>query len=143
MSPALQAKVVPAVAEALRAKRLKAVVSAPDETNPGIFADDWAGYPASVRAQVGQLNVHTYGQDRRTSARDIAKAADKPLWMSEVDGSWGTKQDFTAMDSGLGIAARVIDDLRELEPRAWLLWQAGLAKACIPRTGRRFKTTTP
>ncbi|NKE62105.1 ricin-type beta-trefoil lectin domain protein [Lentzea sp. PSKA42] len=124
MSPALQAKVVPAVADALRAKRLKAVVSAPDETNPGIFADDWAGYPASVRSQVGQLNVHTYGQDRRTSARDIAKAAGKPLWMSEVDGSWGTGQNFTAMDSGLGIAARVIDDLRELEPSAWLLWQA-------------------
>ncbi|WP_112267075.1 RICIN domain-containing protein [Lentzea terrae] len=124
MSPALQAKVVPAVADALRAKRLKAVVSAPDETNPGIFADDWAGYPASVRNQVGQLNVHTYGQDRRTSARDIAKAADKPLWMSEVDGSWGNSQNFTAMDSGLGIAARVIDDVRELEPRAWLLWQA-------------------
>ncbi|GGU24739.1 RICIN domain-containing protein [Lentzea flava] len=124
MSPALQAKVVPAVVEALRAKRLKAVVSAPDETNPGIFADDWAGYPASVRQQLGQLNVHTYGQDRRTSARDIAKAADKPLWMSEVDGSWGNSQNFTAMDSGLGIAARVIDDLRELEPRAWLLWQA-------------------
>ncbi|MFI6096191.1 RICIN domain-containing protein [Lentzea sp. NPDC051213] len=124
MGPALQAKVVPALADALRAKRLKAVVSAPDETNPGIFADDWAGYPASVRGQVGQLNVHTYGQDRRTSARDIAKAAAKPLWMSEVDGSWGSGQSFTAMDSGLGIAARVIDDLRELEPRAWLLWQA-------------------
>jgi O-glycosyl hydrolase len=124
MSPALQAKVVPAVADALRAKRLKATVSAPDETNPGIFADDWAGYPAAVRSQVGQLNVHTYGQDRRTSARDIAKAADKPMWMSEVDGSWGNSQNFTAMDSGLGIAARVIDDLRELEPRAWLLWQA-------------------
>ncbi len=124
MGPALQAKVVPAVAEALRAKRSKTVVSAPDETNPGIFADDWAGYPAAVRDKVGQLNVHTYGQDRRTSARDIAKAADKTLWMSEVDGSWGDSQNFTAMDSGLGIAARVIDDLRELEPRAWLLWQA-------------------
>jgi len=124
MGPALQAKVVPAVAEALRAKRSKTVVSAPDETNPGIFADDWAGYPAAVREKVGQLNVHTYGQDRRTSARDIAKGADEKLWMSEVDGSWGDSQNFTAMDSGLGIAARVIDDLRELEPRAWLLWQA-------------------
>ena len=124
ISPALQAKVVPALAEALRAKRLKATVSAPDETNPDLFADDWAAYPAAARDKVGQLNVHTYGQDRRTAARDIAKAADKPLWMSEVDGSWGPGQSFTAMDSGLGIAERVIDDLRELEPRAWLLWQA-------------------
>jgi O-glycosyl hydrolase len=124
MGPALQAKVVPAMADALRANRLKAVVSAPDETNPGIFADDWAGYPAAVRDRVGQLNVHTYGTARRTSARDIAKGSHKPLWMSEVDGHWGTGQNFTSMDPGLGMAERVIDDLRELEPRAWLLWQA-------------------
>ncbi|HEX7301826.1 RICIN domain-containing protein [Lentzea sp.] len=124
LGPALQAKVLPAMAEALRANGLRASVSAPDETNPGTFADDWAGYPASARAQVGQLNVHTYGTARRTSARDIAKGSGKPLWMSEVDGHWGTGQSFTSMDPGLGIAERVIDDLRELEPRAWLLWQA-------------------
>ncbi|GLY47063.1 RICIN domain-containing protein [Lentzea sp. NBRC 102530] len=124
LGPTLQAKVVPAMAEALRANRVGATVSAPDETNPGLFADDWAGYPAAVRAQVGQVNVHTYGTARRTSARDIAKGAGKPLWMSEVDGHWGTGQSFTSMDPGLGIAERVIDDLRELEPRAWLLWQA-------------------
>ncbi|MCX2951793.1 RICIN domain-containing protein [Lentzea sp. NEAU-D7] len=124
IGPALQAKVVPAMAQALRANEVKATVSAPDETNPGIFADDWAAYPASVRAQVSQLNVHTYGTARRTSARDIAKGAGKPLWMSEVDGHWGSGQSFTSMEPGLGIAERVIDDLRELEPRAWLLWQA-------------------
>ncbi|MCO1576949.1 RICIN domain-containing protein [Crossiella sp. SN42] len=124
MGPALQAKVIPPVAAALRAKSLRAAVSAPDETNPGIFAENWAGYPAEVRAKVGQLNVHTYGTGRRTSARDIAKGADKPLWMSEVDGSWGSGQSFTSMDPGLGIAERVIDDLRELEPRSWQLWQA-------------------
>jgi O-glycosyl hydrolase len=124
LGPALQAKVVPVMAEALRAKRVQAEVSAPDETNPGIFAENWAGYPESVRAQVGQLNVHTYGTGRRTTARDIAKGAKKPLWMSEVDGHWGTGQSFTSMDPGLGMAERVIDDLRELEPRAWLLWQA-------------------
>jgi len=124
MGPALQSKVVPAMADALRAKHLKATVSAPDETNPGTFASDWAGYSPSAREKLGQLNVHTYGTDRRTTARDIAKSAGKPLWMSEVDGHWGAGQSFTSMDPGLGIAERVIDDLRELEPRAWLLWQA-------------------
>ncbi|GAA2659113.1 MULTISPECIES: RICIN domain-containing protein [Actinosynnema] len=124
MSPALQAKVIPSMVQALRDKGLTAAVSAPDETNPGTFAADWAGYPASVRAQVGQLNVHTYGTGQRTSARDIAKGADKPLWMSEVDGSWGSGQSFTSMDPGIGIAERVVDDLRELEPRSWVLWQA-------------------
>ncbi|MCS7475245.1 RICIN domain-containing protein [Umezawaea endophytica] len=124
LGPALQAEVVPAVAAALARAATDAVVSAPDETNPGTFATDWNGYPQAVRGQVGQLNVHTYGTARRTSARDIAKGAAKPLWMSEVDGSWGDGQSFTSMDPGLGIAERVIDDLRELEPVSWLLWQA-------------------
>ncbi|MEO6084443.1 MAG: RICIN domain-containing protein [Umezawaea sp.] len=124
LGPALQARVVPVVAAALRAKSLSAVVSAPDETDPDLFLADWAGYPAAARAQVGQLNVHTYGTSRRTAARDTAKGTGKPLSMSEVDGSWGTGQSFTSMDPGLGIAERVTDDLRELEPRSWALWQA-------------------
>ncbi|MEO6081691.1 MAG: RICIN domain-containing protein [Umezawaea sp.] len=124
MSPELQAKVIPAVAAELEKARTKAVVSAPDETNPGTFATNWNGYPQTVRDQVGQLNVHTYGTSRRTSARDIAKGSGKPLSMSEVDGSWGVGQSFTSMEPGLGIAERVIDDLRELEPRSWMLWQA-------------------
>jgi O-glycosyl hydrolase len=119
--PALQAQVIQALRRQLAGARTKAVISAPDETNPGLFAQDWYGYPGEAQAAVDQLNVHTYGTGQRTSARDVAKAERRPLWMSEVEGSWGN--DFTSMDSGLGIAQRIIDDIRELEPSAWVLWQ--------------------
>ena len=119
--PQLQAKVVEALRRALAGARTTAGVSAPDETNPGTFVTDWYGYPATAQAAVDQLNVHTYGTGQRTSVRDIAKAEQRPLWMSEVEGSWG--HDFTSMDSGLGMAKRIIDDIRELEPSAWVLWQ--------------------
>jgi len=120
--PQLQSQVVEALRRALDgATSTKAGVAAPDETNPGTFVKDWYGYSAAAQAAVDQLNVHTYGTGQRTSARDIAKAEQRPLWMSEVEGSWG--HDYTSMDSGLGMAQRIIDDIRELEPSAWVLWQ--------------------
>ncbi|GAB7044317.1 MULTISPECIES: glycoside hydrolase [Catenuloplanes] len=119
--PALQATVIEALAARLATARTDARVSAPDETNPGTFVTDWYGLTPAARDAVSQLNVHTYGTGQRTAARDVAKAEQRPLWMSEVEGSWGN--DYTSMDSGLGMAQRIIDDLRELEPTAWVLWQ--------------------
>ena len=47
-------------------------------------------YPADVKAVVSRMNVHTYGTAQRTAVRDLSKSDDKPLWMSEVEGSWAT-----------------------------------------------------
>ncbi|MEV0616767.1 RICIN domain-containing protein [Nonomuraea sp. NPDC050404] len=121
--PQSQQEVVLALRKALDDASTEAVVSAMDETNPGIFTQNWNAYGEPARAAVDQLNVHTYGTGQRTSARDIAKGADKKLWMSEVEGSWGSGTSYTSMDSGLGIATRIVDDLRELEPKAWVFWQ--------------------
>jgi O-glycosyl hydrolase len=122
--PALQQSVVLALQRALSQSQLGARLSAMDETDSGRFRTNWNGYNADTRAAIDQLNVHTYGTGDRTSSRDIAKGADKPLWMSEVDGTWGNRHSFTDMDPGLGIAERIVADMRELEPSAWLLWQA-------------------
>ncbi|MFE0473309.1 glycoside hydrolase [Streptomyces sp. NPDC058947] len=123
MGPELQQKVLRALAPVLEKSRSDAEISAMDETNPGIFATNWNSYPQEVRDLVGQMNVHTYGTGGRTTVRDLAKAAGKPLWMSEVEGDWGDGQSFTDMRPGLGLAQRIVDDLRELEPRAWVFWQ--------------------
>lgn len=123
MGPALQQRVIKALSAELGRSRTDAVISAMDETNPMTFARNWESYPQEVRDLVAQLNVHTYGTGGRTTARDIAKGADKPLWMSEVDGDWGDGQDFTSMRPGLGLAKHIVNDLRELEPSAWLFWQ--------------------
>jgi len=104
----------------------KVPISAMDETNPSTFVTDWNGWSPSSKDAVAQLNVHTYGTAGRTMVRDIAKAADKPLWMSEVEGNWdssGAGFNQTNIDNGLGMAGHMIDDLRELEPRAWVFWQ--------------------
>jgi O-glycosyl hydrolase len=122
--PAMQATVVRALKAALAKTSIRAVVSAPDETNPSTFVTDWNGFPADARAAVDQLNTHTYGTASRTSARDLAKADDKRLWMSEVEGSYLTGgTSYTSMVPGLGIASQIVNDIRELEPSAWVLWQ--------------------
>ncbi|MGW0571991.1 glycoside hydrolase [Streptomyces tauricus] len=123
IGPELQQKVIAALAPALKKAKAKAEISAMDETNPSIFAQNWNTYPQEVRDLVGQMNVHTYGTGQRTTVRDLAKAAGKPLWQSEVEGDWGDGQSFTDMRPGLGLAQRIVDDLRELEPRAWVFWQ--------------------
>jgi O-glycosyl hydrolase len=98
-------------------------LSAMDETNPGIFATNWAGYPAATRDKVDRMNVHTYGTSGRLVVRDLAKQADTDLWMSEIEGNWVSGYNPTNIENGLGIAGRIMDDLRELEPKAWVLWQ--------------------
>ncbi|GGV41097.1 hypothetical protein GCM10010277_29620 [Streptomyces longisporoflavus] len=123
IGPGLQQKVIKALDPALKKSGTGAEISAMDETNPTTFTRNWNTYPQEVRDAVGQMNVHTYGTDGRTSVRDLAKAADKPLWMSEVEGDWGDGQDFDDMRPGLGLAQRMVDDLRELEPEAWVFWQ--------------------
>jgi O-glycosyl hydrolase len=124
MGPELQQRVITALAGELGTAGTEAVISAMDETNPTTFARNWQSYTPEVRDLVSQLNVHTYGTGGRTSVRDLAKAEDTPLWMSEVGGDWGNiGQNFESMVPGLGLARHIVDDLRELEPSAWVFWQ--------------------
>ncbi|MHA4813033.1 glycoside hydrolase [Streptomyces aculeolatus] len=122
--PASQARMVTALRAALDAGGVETPVAAMDETNPGTFRSNWESYAPGVRAAVGRLNTHTYGTDGRTGVRDIAKGEAVPLWMSEVDVGGSVPQSFTDMSPALDLARRINDDIRELEPRAWVLWQA-------------------
>ncbi len=101
-----------------------AVVSANDETNPQNFNNAWAKYDQATRDKVGQLNVHTYWDGGSLQSRDYALAAGKPLWMSETGGDFvGGAFDPVAISGGLGLAQKITDDLRKLQPDAYVLWQ--------------------
>ena len=109
-----------------------AVISAMDETDPTKFMTNWNAYSQEAKNAVSQLNVHTYGTNDRRRVRDLANSTDKPLWMSEVGGFWPGNPalgdstsgwDRSNITNGLGIAGRMVNDLRELEPDAWVFWQ--------------------
>ncbi|MEX0171210.1 RICIN domain-containing protein [Streptomyces sp. LMG1-1-1.1] len=122
--PASQARMITTLRAALDAKGVTTPIAAMDETNPGKFRSDWEAYAPAVRDAVGRLNTHTYGTNGRTGVRDIAKGEATPLWMSEVDLGGSVGQSFTDMSPALDLTQRINDDMRELEPRAWVLWQA-------------------
>ncbi|TXS39126.1 RICIN domain-containing protein [Streptomyces sp. OR43] len=122
--PASQARMITTLRAALDAKGVKTPIAAMDETNPEKFRSDWESYAPEVRAAVGRLNTHTYGTNGRTGARDTAKGEAAPLWMSEVDTGGSAPQSFTDMSPALDLARHINDDIRELEPSAWVLWQA-------------------
>ncbi|MFJ4902122.1 glycoside hydrolase [Streptomyces sp. NPDC088727] len=122
--PASQARMITTLRAALDDKGVTTPIAAMDETDPDRFRSDWEAYGPDVRDTVDRLNTHTYGTNGRTGARDIAKGAATPLWMSEVDVGGSVPQSFTSMSPALDLAQRINDDVRELEPRAWVLWQA-------------------
>ncbi|GHA77542.1 RICIN domain-containing protein [Streptomyces termitum] len=122
--PASQARMLTTMRARLNADGVGTRIAAMDETNPNTFRTDWDTYDTAAKAALGQLNTHTYSTGGRTGVRDIAKGAGTPLWMSEVDLGGGVGQSFTDMSPALDLTQRVNEDFRELEPRAWVLWQA-------------------
>jgi len=119
-----QQSLVKLLADELETSTSDAVVSANDETHPQNFNNAWKQYDAATRADVGQINVHTYWSGGRMQARDNALASEKPLWMSETGGDFvGGGFDPVAISGGLGLAQKITEDLRELQPNAYVLWQ--------------------
>ncbi|MFE3670223.1 glycoside hydrolase [Streptomyces goshikiensis] len=122
--PSSQAAMIKALRTELDREGLETPIAAMDETDPDLFRANWDSYDGETRAALGQLNTHTYGTGGRTGVRDIAKGTRTPLWMSEVDLGGSLPQSFTDMRPALDLADRITDDLTQLEPRAWVMWQA-------------------
>ncbi|CAM5783103.1 hypothetical protein CPER28S_01136 [Cellulomonas persica] len=119
-----QQSIIALLADDLAASSSDAVVSANDETNPQAFNNAWAQYDAATRADVGQINVHTYSDGGAAQSRDHALASGKGLWMSETGGNWvGAGFDPVNISGALGLAQKITSDLRTLQPDAYVLWQ--------------------
>ncbi|MFJ7065728.1 RICIN domain-containing protein [Streptomyces sp. NPDC101115] len=122
--PASTARIVSALRAALDADGRSTRISAMDDFGPDAARRQWQQFPPAVRDAVGRINVHTYNTDGRTGVRDVAKGEDAPLWMSENDVGGSVGQSFTDMRPGLDLADKITTDIRQLEPSAWVLWQA-------------------
>ena len=104
----------------LRESGLSTVISASDETNVGLSVEGFKQYKsAGILPLVGQWNTHTYSGSNADRARLalLAHQNDMPLWMSET-GSGGN-----GIGGNLSLAQRLIDDMRYIQPEAWIDWQ--------------------
>lgn len=115
-----QIKFLRVLSPILKASGLKTVISASDETHIGQSVIDFNAYKAAgVLPLVAQWNTHTYHgtkSDRKQLA-NLAKRAGIPLWMSEV-GAGGS-----GIGGNLALAQKLFDDIRYLQPVAWIDWQ--------------------
>lgn len=121
-----QMKIINTTRAKLDAANLQSVeIAAMDESILDTFVSNWNSYDETTKANVGKMNTHSYGGSKRAEIRDAAKAADKTLWMSEVDlGPSGIAHDHDDFEPALALAERIMTDITWLEPTAWIAWQA-------------------
>ncbi|MGK3989308.1 glycoside hydrolase [Sorangium sp. So ce136] len=118
-----QEKIIQEVAKQLASKGLETVVSASDENSMDDAVQNIGAFGADALAAFQQLNVHSYAGSRRKELRQLANELGKRLWQSESGPLGQSLSDDT--DAALFMAERIIRDLRELRPEAWVDWQSG------------------
>ena len=115
-----QIKFLRVLSPILKASGLNTVISAADETNVGLAVEGVKQYiTAGADKLVGQWNTHTYSGNNvdRVRFSQLAHQSGKPLWMSEV-GAGGS-----GIGGNLSLAQKLIDDMRYIQPEAWIDWQ--------------------
>lgn len=104
----------------LQSSGLPTVISASDETHVATAVKNLRAYAeAGVLPLIGQYNTHTYGGSEadKLELRELCRQYGVPLWQSET-GSGGK-----GMAGNLGLAHRLIEDVRSLQPLVWCDWQ--------------------
>ena len=115
-----QIKFIKVLSPILAESGLNTIISAADETNVGLAVDGVKRYiSAGVDKLVGQWNTHTYSGNNVDRARfcQLAHQTGKPYWMSEV-GAGGS-----GIGGNLSLTQKLFDDMRYIQPEAWIDWQ--------------------
>jgi O-glycosyl hydrolase len=105
-------------------------IAASDETSIDVAVDTYNALTSTARDQIVQINTHAYSGSQRAELLALATRDGKRIWSSEIDGS-GAPAPFDVyahnhadIVPGLDIAQRITRDLKELQPHAWVFWQA-------------------
>ena len=104
----------------LRESGLRTEISVADESRVWESVEGLKRFvSAGVDKYIGQWNTHTYGGSNEDKMRygEMARLTGKRLWMSET-GSSGN-----GIAGNLRLAQRLIDDMRYIQPEAWIDWQ--------------------
>jgi O-glycosyl hydrolase len=121
-SPSNQQQIIKAVGASLAAKGITGThLSASDESSIDNAYNNMSGYDATTLGYMAQMNTHTYSGTMRSQVKTLAASKGKRLWQSESGPLSVTLADDTA--AAIFMAGRIITDLRELQPNAWIDWQ--------------------
>lgn len=105
---------------------LKLGLAASDETSTRHCLQALKAYQQAgdILPRVRQINTHTYfaKPSERAEIQMRCQQAKKPLWQSET-GPMGMPKADSALHSNLLLTQKLFDDLRVMQPVAWLDWQ--------------------
>ncbi|HET7540280.1 MAG TPA: glycoside hydrolase [Polyangiaceae bacterium] len=121
-NPTNQQTIIKAVSSALQTNGVSGTqVSASDENSMDDAYNNLRGFDAKTNDALGQFNVHSYAGSKRAELRTLATSKGKRLWQSE---SGPLSVDLASdIDAALFMAGRIITDLKDLQPEAWIDWQ--------------------
>ncbi len=120
-------KLIVLVREALNKRGLTDVgVAAADETNVWRTGENIKNvYTKEAINALSQVNTHSYSVGDYNHTRNAVLEAKKPLYMTEVDGDGSVGGEASGnMGPALWFANKITEDIRGLEPNAWVMWQA-------------------
>ncbi len=120
--PETQSGIIEEVGRSLADKGITdTTVSAPDETSIDATISSVGMYSEEALSYISQINTHSYSGSRRAALKEMADTLGKRLWQSESGPlSWPGGDD---NDVAIFMADRIITDLKEMQPVAWLDWQ--------------------
>ncbi|MBQ7875956.1 MAG: RICIN domain-containing protein [Clostridia bacterium] len=101
-------------------------VAAADETNVWRTGENIKNvYTDEAIDALSQVNTHSYSVGDYNHTRNAVLEAGKPLYMTEVDGDGSIGGEKSGnMGPALWFSNKINEDLRGLEPNAWVMWQA-------------------
>ncbi|WP_202078998.1 glycoside hydrolase [Caldalkalibacillus salinus] len=129
---ATQEQIIALVHDALKEKGLSTDISVMDGKSIWDTIWQWRDYSATTQSYVSQINGHGYygSVNDQQNLHRIAKSEGKRLWMSEADGGGGTdpfgRYRFAPddMEPALNLSNMISTHLKEMQPAAWIFWQA-------------------
>ena len=122
-TPETQMKIIRILAPKLAASGLKTVLSASDETNIASCINVLKAYQSAgdILDKIGQINTHTYSE--------ITASGLKLINLQNQSGNhFGNRKPAQAEKANqvriyLGLAQKLFNDMRYMNPQAWLDWQ--------------------
>ncbi len=118
-----QSKILLLSHKAIRDKGLNDIeIVGSDETSTDKTIIAYENYSNDVKKMLNRISTHSYGTDRINELRLLAENENKNLWMSETDGSGASGENAVEMAPALWLAEKIIFDINNLSPSAWVLW---------------------
>lgn len=119
-----QNKIIIETAKAIKRIGLNEIeIVASDETSTSKALLAYKKYSSEAKSVIDRISTHTYNTRRIKTLGELMKKEKRNLWMSETDWSHICGKNAGEMGAGLWIAKKIISDMNDLSPSAWVLWQ--------------------